>query len=62
MSTPAAIIVASIFIAAAILVTNHWQLSGTQTDAVRLDRWTGGTVACQLIPQSDGKWFDMVCK
>jgi hypothetical protein len=54
--------VAGIFIAAAILVTNRWQLSGTQTDAVRLDRWTGGMVACQLIPRSDGNWFDMVCK
>jgi hypothetical protein len=62
MNTPAAIIVAGIFIAAAILVTSRWQLSGTQTDAVRLDRWTGGMVACQLIPRSDGNWFDMVCK
>jgi len=50
MNTPVAIIIAGIFVAAAILVTNHWQLSGAQSDAVRLDRWTGDTVACQLIP------------
>ena len=62
MNTPVAIIIAGIFVAAAILVTNYWQLSGTQSDAVRLDRWTGDTVACQLIPRSDGQWFDLVCK
>ena len=56
MNTPVAIIIAGIFVAAAILVTNHWQLSGTQSDAVRLDRWTGDDSCSRLvIPMSDGQ-------
>jgi hypothetical protein len=40
MNTPAAIIIAGALIAAAILVTNHWQVA-TGPGPWILDRWTG---------------------
>jgi hypothetical protein len=60
MSAPVAIIIAGALIAATILVTNHWQLSGTLGDAVRLNRWTGDTVACVAVKRDD--WISIVCK
>jgi hypothetical protein len=49
MNQSAAIIIAGGLIAAAIALTNHWQIAGTGSAAVafaRLDRWTGAVVWC----------------
>ena len=54
MGTRIAIIVGAALIAAAILLTNHWQMqpAGGGTDALRLNRWTGTIDLCMLDPKS----------
>jgi len=44
MSNQVAIIIAGALIAAAIMVTNHWQIVSPAT--VKLDRWTGDAYLC----------------
>jgi hypothetical protein len=48
MGTPLAIVIGAAIIAAAILVTNHWQIMRTQEAlvVVRLNRWTGRIEMC----------------
>jgi hypothetical protein len=59
MGIPIAIVVGTAVIAAAILVTNHWQVVPTQESlvALRLNRWTGLVEVCMydLGTQRDPK-------
>jgi hypothetical protein len=53
MGTPIAIIVGAALIAAAILVTGHWQIIPPTGDlgaavVLRLDRWTGTIEICMV--------------
>jgi hypothetical protein len=51
MRTPVSIIVGSALIAAAILVTNRWAITGSPMNlaaVVRLDRWTGAAELCAI--------------
>jgi hypothetical protein len=58
MGTPIAIIVGAVLIAvliaAALLVTNHWQLqvANNTATALRLNRWTGEVEVCALDAKS----------
>jgi hypothetical protein len=57
MNQAAAIIVAGGLIAGAIVLTNHWEVIGTDR-TLRLNRWTGTIVACGplgLPPSLGGK-------
>jgi hypothetical protein len=47
--TKAAIILAGALVAAAILVTGHWQVVVSESLIFRLDRWTGRVVACNQL-------------
>jgi hypothetical protein len=42
----AAIIIAGALIAAAIALTNHWQLQGGENGGLLLNRWTGTIAIC----------------
>ena len=54
MSTPIAIVVAGILIAAAILIAGHWQISiAGPGSAYRLDRWTGAIADCRSGAQCE---------
>jgi len=59
MGIPIAIVAGAAVIAAAILVTNHWQLVPTRESlvALRLNRWTGLIEVCMydLGTQRDPK-------
>lgn len=46
MNTPIAIVAGAAMIAAAILVTNHWQIAGGQAQVFRLNLWTGTVTPC----------------
>jgi len=55
MGKPIAIVVGSALIAAAILITNHWQLQRAANDAtgaIRLNRWTGKVEICVIEAKS----------
>lgn len=57
MSTPAAILIGSAFIAAAVLLANRWQVivappSGLVPTIYRVDRLTGDTRVCMPDPDS----------
>jgi hypothetical protein len=54
MGIPVAIIVGAALVSVAIIVTNHWQLQGSNdaTMALRLNRWTGEIHMCMLDPKS----------
>jgi hypothetical protein len=47
LGTPMSIIIAGALIAAAILMTNHWEIVPTGFTALRLNRWSGSVVACR---------------
>lgn len=46
MGNPAAIIVGSLIIAAAILFSLRWEAFAVNNGVLRLDRWTGTVVGC----------------
>lgn len=46
MTAPRALLIGFSLLAAAILVTNHWQIGAAPGAVVRLNRWTGAVVAC----------------
>jgi hypothetical protein len=48
MSTPLAIVVGAALIAAAILVAFRWEIASP--GVMRLDRWTGAVVLCDVSP------------
>jgi hypothetical protein len=56
ISTPIAVLVGAVIIAASILFVERWQITApADTDSViifRLDRWTGETMVCPLNPAS----------
>jgi len=57
MGTPAAIIVGAAIIAAAVLVTNHWQVmpggyQGVAPMVFRFNRWTGLVDMCVVDPDT----------
>jgi len=54
MGVPVSIIIGAILIAAAILVTNHWQIEYSSAVVARLNRWTGSIELCALDPRSVG--------
>jgi hypothetical protein len=69
MGIPIAIVAGAAMIAAAILVTNHWQIVRTQESlvALRLNRWTGLVEVCMfdLDTQRDPKSLagvELVCR
>ncbi len=55
MGVPISIIISACVIAAAILVTNHWQIEYSSAVVARLNRWTGSIELCALDPSSVGK-------
>jgi hypothetical protein len=55
MGTSISIIVGAIVIAAAILVTNHWEIVSTSGGLLvvdRLNRWTGSIEICAVDPNT----------
>jgi hypothetical protein len=55
MGVPISVIIGACLIAAAILITNHWQIQYSSAVVARLNRWTGSVELCALDPNSVDK-------
>jgi hypothetical protein len=62
MSVPAAIVLAGGLIAAAILLTSHWSVTGFGGGTVLLNRWTGEVVWCSISTPHTPAAFDCTVK
>ena len=50
MTTPIAIIIASILLTTAMLIVGHWEIVPSAGASVyRLNRWTGSITACEPL-------------